>query len=81
MVLVELVLFLVPALLLALSLLAGRYPGENALRARISGSRRLRRPSPRPAAPRFRLDGGVRGSLLLAHSLADRAPPAAVRPA
>jgi hypothetical protein len=67
---------LMPALLLALTLLARRYPGERLLlAARVA--RRSRRPRPRSAAPRRpRLVAAVaRGGLLLARSLAVRPPP------
>jgi hypothetical protein len=70
------VLYLAPALLMAVPLLWGRYPAERAL-ARLA-SRRRRRPqaSVQPSTrPRFARRLPVRGSLLLAHSLAGRAPP------
>jgi hypothetical protein len=71
-------LYLLPALTLALVLLARRYPGERALLA-LRGERRavrrrrapLRVPTPRPAVLIL-----ARGGLLLARSLAVRPPPA-----
>jgi hypothetical protein len=68
-------LFLAPAFVLALPLLAGRYVGE-AVFARV----RRRRPRPRP---RHRLAITIRpparllprGGLLVGHALAGRAPP------
>jgi hypothetical protein len=70
-------LFLGPALLLAIALLARRYPGERAIErwlARRTPGRRpvasLARPRPRPCAVRG-------GSCLIAVSLAGRAPPLA----
>lgn len=70
-------LYLAPALLLALMLLAGRYPGERVLQ-RFCGTRR----SPgRAVALRVRANVVVRvarrGGLLLASGLAGRAPPSA----
>jgi hypothetical protein len=66
-------LFLAPAFLLLLPLLAGRYPGERALVARAV-------PRRRPAAfhfpvPRPRMPVVPRGGLLVGCSLAGRAPP------
>ncbi|MEA2267460.1 MAG: hypothetical protein QOD55_1027 [Solirubrobacteraceae bacterium] len=66
-------LFLAPAFVLLLPLLAGRYPGERALAPLLGRARRcvanaLRLPRPRPRiAPR--------GGLLVGCSLAGRAPP------
>jgi hypothetical protein len=69
---------IVPLLLLVAALALGRYPGERALsRARIARPPWSRAPSStgRPArAPRAL----VRGGLLVASSLAGRAPPSAV---
>jgi hypothetical protein len=71
-------LCLLPALLLGLTLLARRYPGERLLLAAHTARRAhwphprssaRRRPRPRPAL--------ARGGLLLAHSLAVRPPPRA----
>jgi hypothetical protein len=70
-------LFLVPALLLALPLALGRYLGENALEA----VRTRRRPRPRPAravlpaATQALLTLLPRGGRLIAASLAKRPPP------
>ena len=66
-------LFLAPAFVLLLPLLAGRYPGERALAPL--------RPAVRPSAPlalslpRPRLGFVPRGGLLVGCSLAGRAPP------
>ena len=68
-------LFLAPAFLLLLPLLAGRYPGERALRPRRGAPARrplvLRLTLPRPPARLV-----ARGGLLVGCSLAGRAPPA-----
>jgi hypothetical protein len=66
-------LFLAPAFVLLLPLLAGRYPGE----LRLAG---LQRPARRTAVtslrlPRARLRVAPRGGLLVGCSLAGRAPP------
>jgi hypothetical protein len=70
-------LYLVPALLLSAPLAIRRYPGEVALRALAAARPRARRRSERrpasPPRPDFSLI--VRGSLLLARSLAGRPPP------
>jgi hypothetical protein len=69
---------IVPLLLLVAMLALGRYPGERALaRARVARPARRRPPSStaRPARALLTL---VRGGLLVASSLAGRAPPAAV---
>jgi hypothetical protein len=68
-------LFLAPAFVLALPLLAGRYPGE-AVFARSLRRRPARHGAPgalrlRPPARRL-----PRGGLLVGHALAGRAPPA-----
>jgi len=75
----EALLFLAPALLIAVPLLCGVYVGEELI-AKLStrrGRRRRQRPTPaapRPAtAPTWR----PRGARLLAFSLATRPPPAA----
>jgi hypothetical protein len=72
------VLMLLPALLLALVLLAGRYPGE-----RLIERWRRARPSARQAlvavlAPGRRSPQLVRGGRLIAAALAGRAPPRSV---
>jgi hypothetical protein len=68
-------LLLVPCFALAVALLLGRYPGEQLLAKRWrdpkSSPRRLRLPTPRWSAPTRRTNGG----LLMARSLAGRAPP------
>jgi uncharacterized protein len=74
------VLYLLPALLLLLPLLCGRYPGERLLRAISARPRQL--PGP-PRAPRRRSCFPAplpRGGALLASALAGRAPPAAAQP-
>jgi hypothetical protein len=71
------VLYLAPALLLATALLAGRYPGE-VLLERIAARRAARPRAERAEArdhPRSLARVAVRGGLLLARSLAGRAPP------
>lgn len=68
-------LALAPALVIVATLLAGRYPGARALAALAARARRRPAPAALPAAP---LLGGrivPRGGLLLAASLAGRAPP------
>ncbi len=70
------VLHLLPAVLLALVLLSGRYPGELALeRLRRAGTERVRRASSSPT-PRLHAAVALRGGRLIAFSLAGRAPPA-----
>jgi hypothetical protein len=71
-------LYLLPALTLALVLLARRYPGERSLLAL-----RHRRPPARWPRPSSTVSAGrpaplaaVRGGLLIARSLAVRPPPA-----
>jgi hypothetical protein len=70
-------LYLAPALLLAIALLAGRYPGEVVL-ARIAARRRPRERRPRtppahhPTPPPV---AAPHGGLLLARALAGRGPP------
>ena len=67
-------LFLAPAFVLMLPLLAGRYLGEGALAPRRP---LLRRPAPvRAGLPRPRARLVPRGGLLVGCSLAGRAPPA-----
>ena len=77
-------LFLAPALALALAMLARRYPGERRIVA--LGARRRRSAPRRPAtrvlsAPTGRAPWALvpRGSALLACALATRPPPAALR--
>lgn len=71
------ILYLLPACLLGLVLLSGRYPGERALeRLREAWASRSPRPmSSRP--PRQHPAELLRGGRLIAASLAGRAPPAA----
>jgi len=70
------VLHLLPAVLLALVLLSGRYPGELALeRLRLARTGRPRRASS-SAAPRLYATVALRGGRLIASSLAGRGPPA-----
>ena len=72
-------LLLAPALLLAVLLLLGRYPGSGAL-ARVLERRRPRRARAvaRLAVPRADRRRRPRGGALLALALAGRAPPEAV---
>jgi len=68
------VLLLTPAIVLAIALFFGRYPGEELLVRRARPPRRSRRRrTPRQVwvTPSRRVAGG----LLLGHSLAGRAPP------
>jgi hypothetical protein len=71
-------LYLLPALLLSVPLLARRYPGEARLAARVTSfRRRTRRPVSsvrKPTGPQRLV---ARGSLLIARSLAVRPPPGA----
>jgi hypothetical protein len=71
------ILFLLPALALALVLLARRYPGEHTL-TRLRASRRARWARPRASLPRAARRHAVaaHGGLLIARSLAVRPPPA-----
>jgi hypothetical protein len=70
-------LYLLPALALALVLLARRYPGERALLALRRRRPPVRWPHPRSSAPLGRrvLFATARGGLLIARSLAVRPPP------
>jgi hypothetical protein len=69
-------LYLLPALLLLLVLVAGRYPGERLIRALCA--RRARRARVRVPAPLRRVELPVpHGGRLIAVSLAGRAPPPA----
>jgi len=74
----EALLFMAPALLIAVPLVAGRYVGEELI-ARLA-ARRARRPRPRRAialpAPAKAPVFPPRGARLIAHSLAKRPPPA-----
>jgi hypothetical protein len=66
-------LFLAPAFVLLLPLLAGRYPGERMLAPYLARVRRAI--APVLAAPRRRRRTVPRGGLLVGCSLAGRAPP------
>ncbi|MEA2321452.1 MAG: hypothetical protein QOD81_1302 [Solirubrobacteraceae bacterium] len=66
-------LFLAPAFVLLLPLLAGRYPGERVLAPLLARVRRAVTPAPR--VPRRRPRLVPRGGLLVGCSLAGRAPP------
>jgi hypothetical protein len=70
------ILCLLPALALALTLLARRYPGERVLIA-LRGEPSARRPRPRFAAGTCRsvVLAAVQGGLLIGRSLAVRPPP------
>jgi hypothetical protein len=73
--LLQLLVYLAPALALLCALAFGRYPGERSLRRRLP---RRRWAPPCAAAPRPRLRPPARlprGGALLAHALAGRAPP------
>lgn len=72
----DVLLFLAPALLIAVPLLAGRYVGEGLIAKLAAVRARRPRPlpsiAPRPCKPAIRLP---RGTALLAFSLAERPPP------
>jgi uncharacterized protein YcnI len=67
------VLFLAPAFVLALVLLADRYPGERLLTRFMPRHRRAQRRSPEPPCTASSI--APRGGLLLASALAKRGPP------
>ena len=67
-------LYLTPALLLLLALWLGRYPGEKAIWA-LKGATRSQRAGRAQPTVRRRAPTLPRGGLLLAASLAGRAPP------
>jgi hypothetical protein len=75
----DLLLYVAPVLLIAIPLLAGHYVGEERLERMGSGFRRAPLRAPRTATPQA-LRGPVallpRGGRLIAHSLAERPPPA-----
>jgi hypothetical protein len=78
----DVLLYLAPALLIVVPLLAGRYVGESLivkLAAKDGRKRRSYRPSspPPPKAPAIWLPRGTR---LIAFSLAERPPPALLLP-
>jgi hypothetical protein len=71
-------LYLLPALALALVLLVRRYPGEGALLALRRRRPRVRWPRPRSSSAPLRrraVLATARGGLLIARSLAVRPPP------
>jgi hypothetical protein len=72
------ILYLLPALMLALPLLARRYPGERALIALRRAERGVRWARPRSSSPARRrvVHFLVRGGRLIGRSLAVRPPPA-----
>ena len=72
----DLLLYLAPALLMAIPLVCGRFPAERALTRLVSRHRR-RETECDDAAPQPRLTrrSAIRGARLIAHSLAGRAPP------
>jgi hypothetical protein len=76
----QVLLLLAPALLLALLLVLGRYPGSRALTRALERRRRAPRRlrEPRIARPRADRRRRPRGGVLLALALAGRAPPEAV---
>jgi hypothetical protein len=73
------ILYLLPALALAMMLLARRYPGERTL-VRLTVPRRTRWARPRASVPRAAraLAVATHGGLLIARSLAVRPPPSLV---
>jgi hypothetical protein len=78
----EALLFLAPALLIAIPLLGGRYLGEELI---VRLANRRARPRARASAPARRLPAAPatwvpRGARLLAASLAKRPPPVALLP-
>ncbi len=72
------ILCLLPALALAVALLARRYPGERTLARLGAPRRRARWARPRASVPRAARTFAVatHGGLLIARSLAVRPPPA-----
>lgn len=72
-------LYVLPALALAVALLLGRYPGERLIIAAATRSRRRRRRAFRAALglPLLASISTPRGGDLLARALAGRAPPLA----
>jgi hypothetical protein len=72
------ILCLLPALALAATLLARRYPGERTLACLAASRRRTRWERPRATVPRAARAFAVaaHGGLLIARSLAVRPPPA-----
>jgi hypothetical protein len=74
------ILCLLPALALAATLLAKRYPGERTLTRLAAPGRRMRWERPHASVPRAARSFAVavHGGLLIARSLAVRPPPAAL---
>jgi hypothetical protein len=75
----ELLPYVAPLVLVFLPLLAGRYVGEERLERMRSGLRRRPRRAPRGVVPPARRRPAAalpRGGRLIAHSLAERPPPA-----
>ena len=73
----DVLLFLAPALLILIPLVAGRYVGEKLI-ARLAGDRtgkRRRRAAASSPAPRLPAIWLPRGTRLIAFSLAERPPP------
>jgi hypothetical protein len=78
----EALLFLAPALLIAIPLIGGRYIGEELI-VKLASRRRSRpaRPAPREVRPLLSSPTWLaRGARLIAFSLAKRPPPAALLP-
>jgi hypothetical protein len=74
----DVLLFLAPALLIAIPLVAGRYVGEKLI-TKLAAERAARRRRPAktsPPAPRQPAIWLPRGTRLIAFSLAERPPPA-----
>ncbi len=72
----ELLLALIPALLLFVTLVLGRYPGEHAIARAIAARMPRRLRAPRAIAARRRAPyAGLRPGELIARSLATRPPP------
>jgi len=73
----EALLFLAPALLIAIPLLGGRYVGEDLIARLVarSGPRSRRPRAASQSSPRFRASWPPRGTRLIAFSLAKRPPP------
>lgn len=77
----DVLLFLAPALLIAIPLLGGRYVGEELIAKLAAKRARPRRASaPAPVAPAAPRNWRPRGASLLAFSLAKRPPPPRLLP-
>ncbi len=72
----DVLLHLLPALLIALPLVLGRFPGEERIVALATRPKRRARPASRVHAPRPVELQRPRGGRLIASSLAERGPPA-----